>query len=164
DQSCRDDLWTLDASTSPPKWKEIVPEGPKPPARSEGVMVYDAPRDRLVLHGGAGAKNLRDSVFADLWTFDIEKATWTSKPCTAPGRYQCASALDPQASVLYVHGGFGARPIARNDLWSLDLATEKWTELEPGPKKAERRVRGHAAVWDPVAGAMVVFGGCRGDD
>jgi N-acetylneuraminic acid mutarotase len=56
---------------------------------------------------------------------------------------------------LYLFGGRGPEPV--NDLWTYDLATGAWAQLNAQGAPAARF--GHNAIWDSQRNVMVVFGG-----
>ncbi len=65
---------------------------------------------------------------------------------------------------MIVYGGFdGAAPV--NDVWALDLESERWKKLRSGEhgeldlQPAPRYF--HAAVFDPIGYRMIIFGGAR---
>jgi N-acetylneuraminic acid mutarotase len=69
---------------------------------------------------------------------------------------------DPVNAQLLVFGGQDNTTFFRNDLWAYRPAHHTWVLLSPagGPPTGRR---GHAAVWDPVNGQMLVFGGQESD-
>ena len=151
-----DDLWKLDTATM--TWTQLTPAGAKPGPRFSAGFAYDAPRDELVLYSGCKAFFQPENAWPDVWTYDIEKNTWTKRKSAAPGRWQAACALDPDGGVLVVHGGFDGKSNAHSDAMSYSLADDKWTDLGKGFKPTEA----HAAVWDPIAHEMIVYGGTSG--
>ncbi len=88
-------------------------------------------------------------------------ATFTnlSQTGAASARRSTNAAVEPVNATLdriWIFGGFAAG-VTKNDLLSLDTATSTWTTITAtgAPSIRER----HALGWDPVGGAVVVFGG-----
>jgi N-acetylneuraminic acid mutarotase len=150
------DLWKLDTATM--TWSEVTPSGDKPGARFSAGLAYDPAHDQLVLFSGCKAFFQPDSAWPDVWTYDIEKNSWSKKKAAAPPRWQAACVLDPESGTLIVQGGFDGNANAHIDTWMYSLADDKWTEAGKGFKSTEA----HGAVWDPLAHAMIVYGGTSG--
>ena len=89
-------------------------------------------------------------------------ARWTAvAPATAgPGpRSGHTWTVDPSSAAAYLFGGRGSAGLA-GDVWSYDLTSDRWTQLQPdgdGPPPRE----GHSAAWVDGLG-LVVFGGRTG--
>ncbi len=73
----KDDLWSLDFQSDPPKWERIDQKSSeKPDARFWGELNHDAEHDRYVLFGGHDDKALGNR--NDLWMFDPKDGQWLS--------------------------------------------------------------------------------------
>ena len=69
--------------------------------------------------------------------------------------------LDPDTGRMLLYGG--SNPVSTDQFFSLDLATNTWTQISPaGPAPQSRW--GHACIWDSVAHRMVLVGGYTGDN
>jgi hypothetical protein len=69
---------------------------------------------------------------------------------------------------MLVFGGYGGYDTVRgdiyfNDLWSYQVASNRWELLTPSDTPPPTR-SGHTAVWDAVGNRMLVFGGYGGYD
>jgi N-acetylneuraminic acid mutarotase len=148
-----DDLWKLDTATM--TWSPVTPAGAKPGARFNAGLHFDPARNQLVLFSGCKAFFAADNAWSDAWTYDIEKNAWSKKKAAAPSRWQAASALAPELDLVIVHGGFDGNSTVRSETYLYSLADDKWTDLGKGFKATDA----HAAIWDPIAHAMIVYGG-----
>ena len=135
DGGTRNDVWALDLAV--PVWTQWSPTGGPPTPRLSASAVYDAPRNRMVIFGGAGPGG-------DLgWMLSLGATpAWTDlgwhRP---PERAGAASAYDPTRRVMWIHGGVGwnGGPIYLSDLWSLGMgspagsgAASTWSEWATG--------------------------------
>ncbi len=111
--------------------------------------------------GGDGSMPLDDSMMTDATVVGTLTASFTNIPTTgepAPRRSTSAAVeLNANLDRVWVFGGFTGVGGTKNDLVSLDSATNVWTTVTAAgaPSIRER----HALAWDPVGGAVVVFGG-----
>jgi hypothetical protein len=147
-----DDLWSYDVAEK--RWKKAEPSSDRPPARFSPTLHYDAQRDQLVLHGGCKGFLEPDNAFAEVWTFDLAKETWTRR-AAGPGRWQAAAALAPGLDALIVEGGFDGQFTPKNEVWLYDLAKDAWRDLGKGHKATDA----HAAAWDSESACFLVHGG-----
>ncbi len=134
-----------------PVWVERT-TATSPPARINYALVYDSTRARTLLFGG-----FTPSVhFADLWAYN--GTSWQDiTPATTPtARDTAAMAYDPVRDVVVLFGGFNINgDVYYSDTWEFDGTT--WTQRSPATSPPARR--NHAMVYDPVRGAVVLFGG-----
>lgn len=151
-----DDLWRLDTSTM--TWEAVTPKGERPGARFSAGLHYDGARDRLVLYSGCKAFFAPDNAWTDVWTFDLAATRWTKHKAAAPARWQAASAYSSEADALVVHGGFDQNSAPSGETWVWTASNDTWKKAGKGFEATEA----HGAVWDPIARAMVVFGGTAG--
>ena len=110
------DLWSWDGA----RWTRLATSGP--PARDDGVLVFDATRQRLVLFGGRSGQTL----LSDTWEWD--GTTWSQK--TGPGpeaRLHAVGAFDAQRNVVRVYGGVGSDDVPRTDTWEWNGTA--WTRV-----------------------------------
>ena len=108
------DLWTWDGTT----WTEL-PQGLRPAARSFAELVWSAPRQRLVLVGGAGL----GGDFQDAW--ELDGATWSRLDTAPPPRRSFAAYVAVPNGVLRL-GGQDEAFVARHDGWRL-----RWDSAQP---------------------------------
>ena len=110
------DLWSWDGS----RWTRLSTNGP--PARDDGVLVFDSRRQRLVLFGGRSGQTL----LGDTWEWD--GTTWTQKTGSGPeARLHAVGAFDPQAGVVRMYGGVGTDDVPRTDTWEWNGTA--WTRV-----------------------------------
>jgi hypothetical protein len=155
----RQDLWLFDltGNSGPGAWTLIAPAGPLPPARYQHAMAYDLARRRLIVFGGAGVNGTN---LLDVWAYDFAANSWSNLTPAVPGpvaRRGSTMTYDAPHDRMLVFGGQGAALL--NDVWALSLAgTPAWTSLTAsGAPPAARAF--HAAAYDPVGDALLVFGG-----
>ncbi|HHH28536.1 MAG TPA: hypothetical protein ENK57_09340 [Polyangiaceae bacterium] len=142
-----------------------------PVTRSEVGMVYDAPRDRLVIYGGNTAASERcavpDAVVVDeMWAFHFDCNNWERlNPSGGPGQLRRqATVLDESRGRMLMFGGRGpGSPFGSyvDEVWAFDLATDSWSEITttgdtpPGLGEA-------IAQLDTARDRLLVFGGNPG--
>jgi hypothetical protein len=155
------DVWALSPSDSL-SWMRLVPTGTAPEPRWDAVVVYDSPRDRLVILGGRN----RDSVFTDAWELRFTPTlAWgplTAFTGRAPAREGMLGALDlPNHRIVTFGGTDPETKLAVRDVWSFELAgLASWTKTTPtGDIPAE--LSEACAVLDSARARVVVHGGGR---
>ena len=148
------DVWSLSLSGAP-TWQQLSPTGTSPPARTHQAMIYDAPRRRMMVFSGYPAS-------ADVWCLNLDGApSWTLlTPAGTPpsARSYSVAVYDAVRERMIVHGGFAAS-IALSDMYALTLTgTPTWSLLVPASGAPSARAH-HAAVYDSVHDAVLLFGG-----
>lgn len=144
-----DEMWEYDGND----WTLLcAPCTPGP--RHGHVLVYDRARDRLVLFGGETA--LGGVYSNELWEWD--GATWmqisaAGAPSPRVGMY---FAYDAARARTVIFGGLDASGLLA-DLYEWDGTT--WTARTPGAGPVPRVSVGTAAAFDPLRGAVLMFGG-----
>jgi hypothetical protein len=144
------DTWEYQIASQ--TWSPLSPAGPIPSPRKVGFATYDAPRDRMIVFGGAND---------DVWALNFSGApTWTP-----------IATLDrplPNNALFYRSG---APDVARNrvlfpgltdssDVWSFDLTTGRWSILQtigtppPGPVASTGRI---SSVADPLGDRILAI-------
>jgi N-acetylneuraminic acid mutarotase len=118
---------------------------------------------RLYLYGGWDGAVF----FNAIWSFDPAAGAWTDREPS--GAAPSARAMQAMAYVpaspttkesLIVFGGYDGSGYL-GDTWIYDLAEDAWTNLAPaGASPAARD--GHALVYDPASGRVILFGGWDG--
>lgn len=136
------------------------------PGRSGHVAGWDLPRNRMVVFGGIDGAGT--AVANDTWVLDFavappawSKLTTTGTPPTP--RYASAAAVDTREWKFYVFGGTTEAGAPLSDLYVLDLATAKWTEVHGSAADGGPGVRFNArAAYDPVERKVLLYGGNHG--
>ena len=138
-----------------------------PPLRSEATLVYDGPRDRLIMFGGNVAVAMCPSITrtpsADIWAFELDCNNWRQlTPASAPpARTRHMVTVDTVRNRMIVFGGRAGMPGAYtffNDVWAFDLATETWSEVATAGQAPPARDYG-VISYDATRDRVVVFGG-----
>ncbi len=142
----------------PASWSVLGTTGVPPSARNYAGVVYDPVRDRLLVFGGNSGPALRDVHALDL---SASPPAWSeispAAPLPAP-RLAASVAYDPVADRLLVFGGVQAPATYYGDLWALSLSgSPTWSALAaPGAPSPRHSA---AAVWDPAASRLLLYGG-----
>jgi galactose oxidase-like protein len=152
------DVWALSLAGIP-AWSELSPAGTSPAARLGHTAIYDPVRDRMVVFGGQGIRQLND-----VWALSLAGIPAWSAIAPAgrlPSSRDGHSAIyDPVRDRMVVFGGQHRNN--RKDVWELSLAaTPVWSEIAPSGRLPKPRSQ-HSAIYDPVRDRMVVFGGRSG--
>lgn len=179
------DLWSFDPETR--TWTELSPlDAPGAPSpRMNTIMVYDEVGDRVIVFAGGFTSGIEFNVDNETWAFDLSTNSWTE---IAQGgirpepRLFHHAAFDTARNRLWIFGGggrdsFTTADAIMNDTWSLDLATETWSQVPEamtctrdvncGPGGAcvdgvcntpSARFKG-AMVYDEGRDQLVLFGG-----
>jgi hypothetical protein len=151
-------VWALELAGEA-HWAPISAVGPPPPERYGAVAVYDALRNRMLVHGGISA-GAPATVFGDLWALDFDGTpTWTllAANLNSGPRVFAAAILDSLRDRMVVMGGVSSS-FSLNDTWTMPLgnptAAAELTTLGTPPY-----TYGHAADYDPLHDQMIVLGG-----
>jgi N-acetylneuraminic acid mutarotase len=91
-----------------------------------------------------------DPVATPRWT-DLQPAGAAPAP-----RFGHSLAYDPAGGKVILFGGRDAEDYV--DTWAFDPGTDTWTLLNPGGRRPWAR-HGHAMVYDPSRGRIILFGG-----
>ena len=125
-----------------------------PPVRSDAAMTYDANAGGVLLFGGQDY----GLVLNDTWLF--RSGTWTNltDPVGPAPRAGATLTFDPEEHASVLFGGcdptFGL--VCYSDTWTWSPGVG-WARLSVGSAPPARWVA--AATFDPIAGALVLFGG-----
>jgi hypothetical protein len=151
------DTWALSLQPAV-EWRRLEFIGPTPPPRTEHTAIYDAPNQRMVIFGGAGATGSLQDTWA--LTFD-ETPSWQPIDATGPpcGRDEHAAVYDPVRQRMLVLGGRDDLWNELDDVWALSLdGTPTWQQLTIwGPEPLARF--SHVAVYDPTGDRILLHGG-----
>jgi len=151
-----------------PTWSRLFPSGAAPAPRFAGGVVFDAPRDRLLVFGGYSIDPLGPS-FNDLWALSLSgpsSMTWellapTGTPPTP--RWGFVMVMDPGRDRALSFGGGSSASAPTNQVFALRLGSQppNWVQLFPAGALPSPRII-HAAVIEPVGDRLVAFGGYSG--
>lgn len=118
-------------------WQAVVQQPAPPPARRDPALVFDRARGRLILFGGLGQGGDLDTT----WAFDLASSTWSElaiAPATRPQpRHSMVAGLDAERDRVLVSTGQGT--MFYDDIWSLDLITDTWSEVNAAGGPPARR-------------------------
>jgi len=143
-------------------WSLVDPGSDAPSARQSASMAFDAARRRLVLFGGVPIGE-PIGLASDTWTFDLGGTPhWTELPSAKDAiepRQDAQCIVDADRANFLVVGGWGRAGSALADTQVRPLAAPgDWSELNP-PGSPPRYRFDTSYGFDPVARAVVVFGG-----
>ena len=156
-------VWALDldrGSKTFEKWSDLTVEADHPDARVDHIAVYDSLKNRMVVWGGWD-KAVK-GYLADAWAYTFSSSPdsagrWTplkTKWSRPPKRRHAVGVYDSRHNWLIMHGGFGEQGYL-NDVWAFDLTNDLWINITPGPQPR----LDSQAIYDPVTGRLVVYGG-----
>ena len=157
--ACAEPLADLWAWSPEDGWSSLAPDPlPSPwPAAGEGrTLVFDGPRDRLVLHGGG----------ADVWEWRGGEAVWERHEPPGgevawPALSRHAAVLDGPSGLVVVTGGQDLLTWDENPwIWGWDGEQGTWAQLYSGQLLISRMA--HGLVFDPWRDALLQFGGLVG--
>jgi hypothetical protein len=152
------DVWALGFAGTP-AWSELLPSGTPPTARFGHKAIYDAPRDRMVVHGGNDGGELPSG---GVFTLAFASPQWNSvaPSGTGPTLFDHSAIFDSAGDRMVLFAGNAELP--SKTLACLSLAGGMaWVDLAPiGVPPSPRS--DHAAAYDPLRDRMIVFGGGAG--
>ena len=149
------DVWAYDIESS--TWTELEAGESQPNTRYGTAAVFDPVAGTLVTFAGFTAAGR----FEDTWRFDPRSAAWTdiSPEEGNPGRRCLHSAsYDAARHRMIIYGGQRSGPL--DDIWALDLVTQRWSELTPPERPGGRFYT--ANVYDAGNDRVLIFGGNLG--
>jgi hypothetical protein len=139
------ETWERDSST----WRKI--DAPGPPARDEALLVYDAKRQRSILHGG----RRRSVSVNDTWSWNGRQWQQLTEPGPSP-RMGAAMVYDRHRDRVVLFGGSEGQT-AFNDTWEFDGTA--WAMRDTPSSPPGRSF--HGMAYDELRGRVVIFGGLR---
>jgi N-acetylneuraminic acid mutarotase len=165
------DVWALDPMTG--TWTQLSAQGnpAAPSGRMNSAMVSDPGNNAVFIHAGGivDANGFMFDVTNDTWQFNLSDNSWHAITAPSPpmGRLFHTAAFDPMHHVLYVWGGAGADAFTAasfyNDLWTLDLDANRWTQVPTAASFPDGRIKG-VMQFDGPRNRLVLFGGHDSQD
>jgi hypothetical protein len=141
-------------------WQQLraggTPGQDSPSAGEDAALAYDGARHRLLLFGGKGDDDKNRN---ELWSFDLEAATWQQIRADGPQpppREDHTLVVDTGNDQLVLFGGEDGDTSAAT--WTFDLREGRWQEITHA---SAPELESHCAIYDPQGKRMVVFGGMR---
>lgn len=159
------DTWALGLGTAV-EWSRLLSLETRLTGRHNTSMIYDSANDRIVIFGGA---TYGGGPLDDVWSYSfgvsgpIEVWQELHPAGVGPAARESHSAIvDGPGNRMIVFGGVRPGPQFDNDVTALNLTVfgEAWTSLVPSGSPPQGRA-GHAAIYDPVRGRMLMFGGSK---
>ena len=148
------DLWAFSLETQ--SWRQVSPQGTPPSPRHGHTLNYDARGRRLIVFAGQAR-----GFFNDTFAYEIEANRWVQLNDGAgapPRRYAHSGVYDPDGNRILISHGFTSSG-RFDDTWALDLATNRWRDLNPaGPRPLRRCL--HHATFSADRQQMYLYGGC----
>jgi hypothetical protein len=164
------DTWQLDFRPSRPEWSTVETNGVQPNGSYGMTSVFDPVRNRMLIFGGSTSDDYYGT-HNDTWELNLQPVRPTWRQLQPMGqlpveRRTLASIYDPRRDRMVIFGGWDGTPgpdAFLNDTWSLSLSSMdgEWTQLLPEGTVPEIR-DATAAIYDPQADRMVLFGGWSG--
>lgn len=153
------DTWAFDIGRG--AWEQLSRDGAGPSRRYGHSAIYDTARDRMIIsHGFTNAGR-----FDDTWAFDLAGNTWRDiSPSSNRPLRRCLhhAAYDRAGNQMLLYGGCasGFGPCPLDDLWALDLNSNRWTERAAAVKPPARQWFGIG--FDGKRSRLLIFGGSGG--
>jgi len=150
------DVWAYDIALG--NWQQLSRDEAGPSRRYGHSAIYDTARDRMVIsHGFTDSGR-----FDDTWAFEFAGNAWRNlSPSGSRPLRRCLhhAAYDGTKNQMLLYGGCasGAGPCPLGDLWSFDLAANRWTERTTTLRPPARQWYGMA--FDAARSRLVIFGG-----
>jgi N-acetylneuraminic acid mutarotase len=150
------DTWAFDPVAN--TWTDLNPTGDLPAPRALYQMVYDSAASKVFLFGGTSDAGR----FGDTWAYDPAAKTWSDVNVAGAPDARSAHAMvyDSDGGTVILFGGVGDAG-RFDDTWAYDPNANTWTDLNPiGILPSARS--GHAIVYEPLSGRVILFGGYDG--
>ena len=141
------DTWSYNGSS----WQLQTPTT-SPSPRLHHSMAYDDVNGRVYLVGGQNGTGYYDST----WVYESGDWTQISTSNTPPAR--ALHALIYHDNRLWLFGGRAVNGTSLNDLWTLDLTTNEWTEVTVSGAIPSARMA-HSFTYDRAKEQFLLFGG-----
>ncbi|MCP4499336.1 MAG: hypothetical protein GY822_05135 [Deltaproteobacteria bacterium] len=155
-----DDLWSVDANTSPAAFTKLDATGPQ--ARYCGCAAYDTMREQALVVGGWANFSEQGApiMFAETWRYDESTKQYTEiTASTSPdSAYGCSMVYVPGDDVFILFGG-GKESGARSDeTWRFTPSTQTWDQLDTGALAPSGRYDA-GMVFIPGSRELLLFAG-----
>jgi hypothetical protein len=114
-------VWALSMSKLG-RWVSLSTTGLPPPGTESPSIVYDPPRDRMLVFGGCTSNGMAPN---DVWALPLRSRVWTKLPIQGPrpdSRCRFSALYDPIRDRMLMIGGRGAFGIDTDEVWELSLA------------------------------------------
>jgi len=140
---------------------ELLDAGGGPSPRGRHAAALDPVGGRMLVHGGrwrAGTEGTY-TLYDDTWAFDMATQTWEAL-ATGPSPRTNHTAVVANNQLLIYGGNASDNGLAftpLGDLWSLDLESGTWAELQTADAPAARLF--HAATVSDDGATMFVYAG-----
>lgn len=155
-------VWAFTPAPTP-AWTPLSAMGEAPGRLYLASLVYDPPRDRLLVFGSALGSDFQ------VWALSLAGTpSWQhlSADKTPPAaRWGHSAVYDPVGDRVILFGGtkYGTPTETFSaETWGYSLTTGDWSVVADAPPALLGR-EGHGAMYDPVNERMLVFGGHRED-
>lgn len=157
------EVWALDLNPRSPrfeKWQNLTLHDRHPMGRSDHAVVFDSLKNRMVIYGGWDKE--KKEPLQDTWAFYFSDSTsknprWKeikTKYSHPPERRHAAGVYDASRNCFIIFGGFGDEGYL-NDVWALDLTTDIWINITPGPQPR----LDHQVIYDAASKRLLLYGG-----
>lgn len=154
----------VEAAPPASQWR-TVKGGPGP--RYALQAVWDAPRERLLVHAGetnryADGKFAGFVMHADTWSFDPATDTWTRlniQGANPSARAFYAACFDGSRNGIWLHGGFDGEKML-DDLWFFDCAKDAWSKVDQQGELPPIRDF-HSMIYNAKRDQLMIFAGLK---
>jgi N-acetylneuraminic acid mutarotase len=156
------DLWAYDPAAN--QWTQLAPSGSAPPARAWHSVALASSTGQMVIFGGAYGEEGSETYLNDIWSYDVAKNAWAKLDASGDlpsKRFNAGMEYDPESGLVFLYGGGGTTG-AFQETWAFDLASNVWIELQPSTSPGSGL--GHAMIYDPDTGQILLFGGVNMSD
>ena len=122
------------------------------------IDMLDTMRNRMLLFGGRSSSSAYSNA---VWAFDLATDTWSEVATTGTAPAPVAEAIatyDAPRDRLVVFGGDPGGFVGSDGMYSLDLATNTWSEITAAGAPSARLYHSSTQVGDE----LFVFGGATG--
>ncbi|MBI4965355.1 MAG: hypothetical protein HY913_18910 [Desulfomonile tiedjei] len=165
--STLNDLWKYDVATN--TWEAVSPSGTVAAPRQRHSAIFDPVGRCMYVFGGMAGD---DSLFHDLWKYDVENNEGTLLSSGGPwpeARFGHTAVYDSDRRTMLVFGGHLYDPMfvlgdeaVVADLWKYDILENAWTRIrspDGGTEPHPERVYHHVAVYFDALHSMIINGG-----
>ncbi|MCX7804351.1 MAG: kelch repeat-containing protein [Planctomycetota bacterium] len=134
---------------------------PEPPGRARSQTAFDPVNGKIVLFGGDGL----DRTLSDTWVYDCASRTWEQRfpaKCPAPRAGHILAWL-PKSKRIVLAGGYSRTPLPQ-EIWTCDVAANRWDILFAGPESGSKGGGRSAGDLPSVTARETQVGAVSGDD